>query len=177
MRLFSMLLPITITAAAQGNPPHITSRCDVPDGAPLALITGTGAVDMWHLDLPPAQNLPVKAGQPVYVGNREGDWTCIGGFGSGYGWAPAARLAPIAVDPNPPRASWIGTWVPYGWKNQDPKTSSKLVIAAGPANGLLQVQGRKFWFGPVVGGERVLHRGGVAGVELSPLHLQRSEEH
>jgi hypothetical protein len=105
----------------------------------------------------------VPAGEPVAVGGRDGDWTCISHYGTGSGWMLTSVLEPIQADPHPPAAAWTGTWTPLGWKKQPSDAVTQLVISAGAAPGTLKVDGQAYWFGRVVKGERVTHEGAVEG--------------
>jgi hypothetical protein len=150
----------SLTLTAQPKPP--AAPCDVPQDAPLALVTGSKPADLWN-SYAPSTKFAVPVGQPVAVGRSEGDWTCVSHFGSGYGWMLANRLQPVQPDLHPPAAAWTGTWTPLGLKKQPRDASTKLVISAGAAKGSLKVSGEAYWFGAIVNGERVMHDGAVEG--------------
>jgi hypothetical protein len=165
MRSFAILILAPFLLAAQPKPP--AGHCDVPDDAPLALVTGSKSADLWNTSLPPATKFAVPAGHPVAVGKRDGDWTCVTHYGSGYGWMLTSRLQPIQPGLHPPAAAWIGVWTPLGWKKQPRGAVTKIVISDRGAPGKLKVEGQAYWFGAVVHGERVQHDGSVAG-EAAP---------
>jgi hypothetical protein len=161
------LLPLFILAvsalqsfSAQSKPP--ADHCDVSPDAPLALVIGSKDADLWN-SYAPSMKFPVLAGQPVAVGKREGDWTCVNHYGSGYGWMLTNRLQPIQTDLHPPATAWTGTWTPLGLKKQPREAITKLVISTGTAPASLKVDGQAYWFGAVVNGERVMHEGAVEG--------------
>jgi len=105
----------------------------------------------------------VPTGQPVAVGKRDGDWTCVSHYGSGNGWMLTNRLQAIQPDLHPPAAAWIGTWMPLGVKKQPRDAVTKLAISTGAVPFNLKVDGEAYWFGAVVNGERVMHEGAVEG--------------
>lgn len=162
-RFFPLLIlaassPLALTA--QPKPP--ADHCDVPPDAPLALVTGSKAADLWN-SYAPSMKFAVPAGNPVAIGKRDGDWTCVSHYGSGYGWMLTSRLQPIQPDLHPPAIAWTGTWTPLGLKKQPRDAITKLVISSGAATGKLKVNGQAYWLGAVVKGERVTHEGGVDG--------------
>jgi hypothetical protein len=162
-RLFPVLILITATLpalTAQPKPP--AAPCDVPRDAPLTVVTGSKTADLWN-SYAPSTKFPVPAGNPVAVGRRDGDWTCVSHYGSGSGWMLANRLQPLQPDLHPLAAAWTGTWTPLGVKKQPREAVTKLVISTGAAPGSLKVNGEAYWFGAVVNGERVMHEGAVEG--------------
>jgi hypothetical protein len=144
---------------AQPTPP--AGHCDVSRDAPLALVTGSKSAELWN-SYAPSMKFAVPAGNPVAIGKREGDWTCVSHYGSGYGWMLSNRLQPINPDLHPSAAAWTGTWTPLGMK-QPRDAATKLVISTGVAPGNLKLDGQAYWFGAVVHGERVTHEGAVEG--------------
>jgi hypothetical protein len=160
MRSLILIAALRLIVAAQDKPP--AGQCDVPDDAPLALVTGSKSVDLWKPS-PPSVKFPVPAGHPVAIGKRDGEWTCVDHYGTGYGWMLTNRLRPIQPDLHPAAAAWIGVWTPLGWKKQSRDTVTKIVISTGATQGTLKVEGQAYWFGAVVKGERVQHEGAVEG--------------
>lgn len=149
-----------LNLTAQPKPP--AEPCDVPADAPFALVTGPKAADLWN-SYTPSMKFPVPAGQPVAVGKREGDWTCVTHYGSGFGWMLSNRLQAVQPDLHPSAAAWAGTWTPLGIKKQPRDATTRLTISTGAAAGSLKVDGQAYWFGAVVDGERVMHEGAVEG--------------
>jgi hypothetical protein len=162
-RLFPLLvLAVATPLAGTAQPKPPTAHCDVPQDAPLALVTGSKPADLWN-SYAPSTKFPVPAGNPVAVGRRDGEWTCVSHYGSGYGWMLANRLQPLHPDLHPLAAAWTGTWTPLGLKKQPRDAVTKLVISTGAAQGSLKVSGEAYWFGAIVNGERVMHDGAVEG--------------
>jgi hypothetical protein len=160
-RLFPLLILAASTPAsfsAQSKPP--ADHCDVSPDAPLALVTGSKDVDLWN-SYATSMKFPVPAGHPVAIGRRDGEWTCVSHYGSGYGWMLTNRLQPIEPDLHPPATSWTGTWTPLELKKQPREASTKLVISTGAAPGSLKVAGQAYWFGAAVNGGRITHEGAV----------------
>jgi len=150
----------SVALIAQPRPP--AGQCDVPEDAPLAMVTGSRPAELWN-SYAPAMKFAVPAGNPVGVAQREGDWTCVSHYGSGNGWMLTNRIRPISPDLHPPDNAWTGTWTPLGVKKQPREAVTKLVISTGATPGNLKVQGEAYWFGAVVHGERVMHEGAVEG--------------
>jgi hypothetical protein len=162
-RLFPLLILAAATSLALTAQPKLpAAHCDVPPDAPLGLVTGSKSADLWN-SYAPSTKFPVPAGNPVAVGKRDGDWTCVSHYGSGYGWMLTNRLRPIQPDVHPRAADWTGTWTPLGLKKQPRDATTKLVISTGSAPGDLKVKGEAYWFGAVVNGGRVTHEGAVEG--------------
>jgi hypothetical protein len=162
-RLFPVLvLAAAIPLALTGQPKPPSDHCDVSPGAPLALVTGSGRADLWN-SYAPSMKFSMPAGQPVAIGKRDGDWTCVSHHGSGYGWMLTNRLQPIQPDLHPPVIAWTGAWTPLGLKKQPREAVTRLVISTSSAPGNLKVDGHAYWFGAVVNGERVTHEGAVEG--------------
>lgn len=161
----------TVVLTAQPKPP--SAQCDVPADAPLALVTGSKPAGLSNPNAP-SMKFTVPAGQPVAVGKRDGDWTCVGHYGFGYGWMLTSRLEPVRPDLHPPITAWTGIWTPLGVRKQPRGAATQLAISTGAPPGSLKVSGQAYWFGAVVNGERVTHEGAVDG-EAAPgenrLHL------
>lgn len=154
-----LALATELTTTAQPKPP--AEHCDVPPDAPLAAVNGSKPAELWN-SYAPSMKFAVPAGHPVATGKREGDWTCVSHYGSGYGWMLTNRLQRIEPDLRPAAAAWTGTWTPLGVKKQPREAVTQLVISAGKS-GALRVEGQAYWFGAVVNGERVMHEGAVEG--------------
>lgn len=63
------------------------------------------------------QRAYVVPGDRVVTGRSNGAYVCVyypGRGGGTAGWMEAARLVPAPVDPNPPRAAWLGNWSDEG---------------------------------------------------------------
>src|SRR5215469_5120972 len=141
-RLFlAAAIPLILTA--QLKPP--ADHCDVPADAPLALVAGSKPAVLWN-SYEPVMKFPVPAGHPVGIGKREGDWTCVSHYGSGYGWMLSNRLQPIEANLHPPSTAWTGRWTPLGLKKQPRDNVTQLVISTGTSPGSLKVDGQAYWF-------------------------------
>ena len=105
-RVLILAAATPLTLPAQPKPP--TDHCDVSPDAPLALVIGPKHADLWNSSAP-SMKFPVPAGNPVAIGKRDGDWTCVSHYGSGLGWMLTKRLQPLQPDLHPPAAAWTGT--------------------------------------------------------------------
>src|SRR5690349_20457489 len=127
MRKLILIAALPLFAGAQPKAP--AGACDVPDDAPMALVTGTEMADSWKPS-PASMKFSVPAGHPVAIGQRAVEWTCVNYYAAGYGWMLTSRLRPIPPELHPAPADWLGVWTPLGLKKQPRDAVTKLVISS-----------------------------------------------
>lgn len=122
-----------------------------PSEPPFALARVTGKGRAWlHDDMDgcPDKGASCRSrsyvvpGDMVITNRVHGQYTCAffasrRGFGSA-GWVETRRLEPVASDPAPPQAAWLGTWA----------SGDNPVITFRKAGGALNVEGEAYWPGP-----------------------------
>src|SRR5205809_6913892 len=89
--------PLPAAVKAQ-DPPKVGCSFEGYDGKLAEVTTKSAGLDR---------------GEMVVIYRSEGDWTCAyltGKNGSSPGWIVTRTIRPIASDPNPPLAAWLGTW-------------------------------------------------------------------
>ena len=83
----------------------------------------------------------IKSGDPFVVTRGEGDWTCgylDGRKGSAQRWVRSKDIRSVPLDPNPPLAAWVGTWV---------QGDNRIRIQNSKTDGKLEVEGEAYWHG------------------------------